>query len=180
MAELSVRDTGTGIPASELPRIFERFHRIEGATGRTHEGTGIGLALVDELVRLHGGTVAAESTMGRGTTFRVRIPFGTAHLAPERIASAGQGGGLSLGAAPYVQEALRWLPGGLSGEEEMVKDLANEDLGALLEPHPLVPTARVLLADDNRDMREYVRSPMANRRCVSPSKTRPIWCSLTS
>ena len=157
-AELSVRDTGTGIPESELPHIFERFHRIEGAAGRTHEGTGIGLALVDELARLHGGTVSVESRMGQGTTFRVRIPFGTAHLAPERIAAAGQGAEISLGAAPYVQEALRWLPGSPPGEEEMLRDLANDDLGLLLDrasPHP--PKARVLLADDNRDMREYVQ-----------------------
>ncbi len=62
--ELSVSDTGTGIPAGELPRIFERFHRVDGARGRTHEGTGIGLALVQELVRLHGGSVRAESTSG--------------------------------------------------------------------------------------------------------------------
>ncbi len=168
-AELAIRDTGTGIPESELPRIFERFHRIEGATGRTHEGTGIGLALVDELVRLHGGTVLVESRMGQGTTFRVRIPFGTAHLAPERIASAGQGGGVSVGAAPYVQEALRWLPGGVSGEEEMVKDLANEDLGLLLDSPPLPGTTRahVLLADDNRDMREYVQRLLGRRYRVT-------------
>ena len=68
-AELSIVDSGTGIPEAELPRIFERFHRIEGATGRTHEGTGIGLALVDELVRLHGGTVRVVSRLSVGTTF---------------------------------------------------------------------------------------------------------------
>ncbi len=158
-AELRVRDTGTGIPEAELPRIFERFHRIEGAPGRTHEGTGIGLALVDELVRLHGGTVIAQSKLGEGTTFTVRIPFGAAHLAPERIAADGHLAEITLGAAPYVQEALRWLPGSVGGEEPMVKDLANEDLGPLLDPKQ--PTtgvrARILLADDNRDMREYVQ-----------------------
>jgi len=158
-AELSVRDTGTGIPESELPRIFERFHRIEGATGRTHEGTGIGLALVDELVRLHGGTVSVESRMGQGTTFRIRIPFGSAHLPPERVASEAQDADVSVGAAPYVQEALRWLPGGLPGEEEMARDIASEDLDLLLagRPSSQAPAARVLLADDNRDMRDYVQ-----------------------
>jgi PAS domain S-box-containing protein len=168
-AELSVRDTGTGIPESELPRIFERFHRIEGAAGRTHEGTGIGLALVDELVRLHGGTVTAESRMGQGTIFHVRIPFGSAHLAPERIASGGQSNDVSPGAAPYVQEALRWLPGGLPGEEEMIKDLANEDLGPLLDSRssPDTVRARVLLADDNRDMREYVQRLLGRRYQVT-------------
>ena len=56
-AELSVRDTGVGIPEAELPKLFERFHRIEGQKSRTHEGSGIGLALVQELVKLHGGIV---------------------------------------------------------------------------------------------------------------------------
>src|SRR5581483_9158171 len=64
-AELRVRDTGTGIPAEEMPRLFERFHRVENARGRTHEGSGIGLALVQELVKLHGGSITAESEVGR-------------------------------------------------------------------------------------------------------------------
>ena len=71
---LTSRDTGTGIAARELPHLFERFHRVRGARSRTQEGTGIGLALVQELVRLHGGTITVESTVGRGTTFIVSIP----------------------------------------------------------------------------------------------------------
>ena len=82
---LEVRDTGTGIAAQDLPRVFERFHRIEGARSRSHEGSGIGLALVQELVNLHGGRVAASSELGVGSTFEVHVPRGTAHLAPERI-----------------------------------------------------------------------------------------------
>ena len=168
-AELQVRDAGTGIPESELPRIFERFHRIEGAPGRTHEGTGIGLALVDELVRLHGGSVSAQSKIGEGTTFTVRIPFGAAHLPPERIATAEPRSDSTLGAAPYVQEALRWLPGEPSGEEQLVKDLANEDLGVLLDhkPSSTENRPRVLLADDNRDMREYVQRLLGRKYSVT-------------
>jgi signal transduction histidine kinase len=64
--ELIVRDTGTGVPAAEMPRLFERFHRVENARGRTHEGSGIGLALVQELVKLHGGCITAESVVGTG------------------------------------------------------------------------------------------------------------------
>ena len=71
-----------------MPRLFERFHRVEGARGRTHEGTGIGLALVQELVKLHGGSIFVESELGRGSTFTVHIPFGTAHLPRERIGAA--------------------------------------------------------------------------------------------
>ena len=74
--ELRVRDTGLGIPKEELPRLFERFHRIEGQHGRTLEGTGIGLALVQELARLHGGTVEVASTVGQGSCFTVSIPKG--------------------------------------------------------------------------------------------------------
>jgi signal transduction histidine kinase len=168
-AELQVRDTGTGIPESELPRIFERFHRIEGAAGRTHEGTGIGLALVDELVRLHGGSVSAQSKMGQGTTFTVRIPFGSAHLSSERIATAERRADNTLGAAPYVQEALRWLPGGPSGEEQIVKDLANEDLAPLLDQKTPATEdrAHVLLVDDNRDMREYVQRLLGRKYNVT-------------
>jgi signal transduction histidine kinase len=83
--ELEVSDTGTGIPSHELPRIFERFHRVEGARGRSHEGSGIGLALVHELVKLLGGTLHVESRIGTGTAFTVVIPRGSAHLPVERI-----------------------------------------------------------------------------------------------
>ena len=75
-ARLTVRDTGVGIPSEELPRMFERFHRIERSRGRTHEGTGIGLALVQELVKLHGGTITVASVVGQGSTFTVTIPLG--------------------------------------------------------------------------------------------------------
>ena len=80
------RDTGTGIPANELPRIFERYHRIPGARSRTYEGAGIGLALVHELVRQHGGTIDAWSEVGRGTTFRVSLPMGWRSIADSEAA----------------------------------------------------------------------------------------------
>ncbi len=87
-AVLSVRDTGTGIPTAELPSLFNRFHRVEGARGRTHEGTGIGLALVAELARLHGGTAGVESVPGEGSTFTVAVPLGDGHLPAGRIGAA--------------------------------------------------------------------------------------------
>jgi signal transduction histidine kinase len=64
-AELTIRDTGTGIPQEELPRLFDRFCRVNGARGRSYEGSGIGLALVQELVKLHGGKVSVENRLGR-------------------------------------------------------------------------------------------------------------------
>jgi signal transduction histidine kinase len=84
-AELRVCDTGVGIPPEEIPRLFDRFHRVPNARSRTHEGTGIGLALVHELVRLHGGSMRVDSNLGRGTTFFVSIPLGQDHLAAEQI-----------------------------------------------------------------------------------------------
>src|SRR5262249_34904909 len=83
-AVLEVADTGIGIAESDLPRIFDRFHRIHGVRSRTHEGSGIGLSLVHDIVRLHGGTMKATSAPHRGTTFRVELPFGHEHLPSEQ------------------------------------------------------------------------------------------------
>ena len=151
-AELSVADTGTGIPEKELPDIFKRFHRIEGSRGRTHEGTGIGLALVQELVKLHGGTVSVTSTVDRGSTFTVILPFGARHLPQDRIGTHRSAESATLRADTYLQEALRWLP------PEKRKDAPEApDLGAVCETQPHSKRGHVLLADDNADMREYVR-----------------------
>jgi PAS domain S-box-containing protein len=151
-AELSVRDSGVGIPEAEVPKLFERFHRIEGQKGRTHEGSGIGLALVLELVKLHAGTLQAESVIGRGTTFTARIPFGAAHLPVDQTGARPSLPSTSIRADAFVQEALRWLPDSAAVEGLPVKDVAepSEILG-------LPAGARVLLADDNADMREYIR-----------------------
>src|SRR5581483_8459802 len=110
--ELTVRDTGTGIPVNEIPHLFERFHRVEGARGRTYEGTGIGLALVQELARLHGGSISVESLYGKGSTFMVSVPFGHAHLPADRVSSVPNLTSTTSGPNPYVEEALRWLPDG--------------------------------------------------------------------
>ena len=149
-AEIKVRDTGIGVAAEELPRLFERFHRIEGAAGRTFEGSGIGLALVQELVKLHGGTIAAESTPGAGTTFTIHLPFGDSHLPDDRVRSQPTST-RPTNAAAFVEEALRWLPepsdiageAGTAGLIGAVQDAPGSGL-------------RVLLADDNIDMRDYV------------------------
>ena len=109
-AELSVRDTGVGIPEPEVPKLFDRFRRIEGQKSRTQEGTGIGLALVQELVKLHAGTVQIESTVGCGTTVRVLIPLGTAHVPIDQVSAQPALPSTSISADAFVQEALRWLP----------------------------------------------------------------------
>ena len=109
-AELIVRDTGVGIPEEELPRLFERFHRVPNTRCRTHEGSGIGLALVQELVRLHAGTIHVESKVNHGTVFTIRIPLGQDHLAKGQIGGERALSSTATGAAPFVEEALRWLP----------------------------------------------------------------------
>ena len=148
--ELAIEDTGTGIPAAELPHVFERFHRVSGGKSRTHEGTGIGLALVQELVKLHGGTVRVESTEGRGTTFTVAIPLGAAHLPADRVVVERPLQSPATGAEAFVAEALRWLPSQSDDEPE----LAALSTGA---------RPRILWADDNADMREYVRRLLSAR-----------------
>ncbi|MES1244278.1 MAG: ATP-binding protein [Acidobacteriota bacterium] len=146
--ELAVRDTGTGIPVDQLPHLFERFYRVEGARGRTQEGSGIGLALVRELVRLHGGEIHAESRLGKGSAFLVTVPLGTSHLPAERIGAARPQPSTTRGAIPYVEEALRWLP---DTAEEAGRP-ADRETGGAGGDRP-----RILLSDDNADMRDYVR-----------------------
>ncbi len=152
--ELMVRDTGVGIPEDELPRVFERFHRIENSRARTYEGTGIGLALVQELVKLHGGNVRLESMAGRGSTFTVSIPKTKAHLPAARTPAQPSPAEMALRRKVYAEEALRLLPQG---------DVTASDMDSALSPirpAPMLTKAAaqelIVLADDNADMREYV------------------------
>lgn len=156
-AALSVRDTGTGIPAHELPRMFERFHRVEGAQGRSIEGSGIGLALVAELVRQHGGTIEISSIVGRGSEFLVRIPLGRDHLPADRIDTDPPPASPVSRAGGFIEEALSWLP----APEPPPRDrLAN------LPYSPHAATVRVLLADDNADMRGYIKRILEEAGCL--------------
>jgi signal transduction histidine kinase len=162
--ELAVADTGVGIPAAELSRLFERFHRVKGAKSRTHEGTGIGLALVRELVSLHGGQVDIESQEEKGSTFTVTIKTGTAHLPPDRMGKSREFDSTATRGTAYAEEALHWLPNAaeltnLSPPTEHING-AVASVGA--SPHRS-GRLRVLLADDNADMRDYVRRLLAER-----------------
>ena len=139
--ELRVEDTGIGISPDELPRVFERFHRIEGARGRTQEGSGIGLALVQDLVQMHGGSIRAESTPGSGTAFTVSLRFGRDHLPEARIGAPRTQGSTATPASTFVEEALRWLPDAAA----RVPSSTNHS-----------SSARVLVVDDNTDMRDYL------------------------
>jgi PAS domain S-box-containing protein len=160
-AVVTVADTGIGVPGPEMPRLFERFHRIENARARSNEGSGIGLALVQELIQLHGGTITASSVEGAGTTFTVRLPFGRAHLPAGTLVPAGRAATVSATAAPFVSEALRWLPGTApdgadgAGTGRGHEEVTPGGAGPVAEAGRARP-ARMLVADDNADMREYL------------------------
>ncbi|BAN27211.1 response regulator [Caballeronia insecticola] len=155
--ELSVRDTGIGIPEHELARVFERFHRVAGAAGRSLEGSGIGLAMVQELVKLHGGTIRVESRLGAGTRFIVALPElresdAVRHASPRAEAS--------VRARTYVDAAMRWMPD--ADERPGAGAVANEEdapLGAQAARNAL--SGRVLVVDDNADLRDYMRRMLA-------------------
>jgi PAS domain S-box-containing protein len=157
LAVLRVQDTGSGIPAAELPKLFRRFYRVEGSRGRTQEGTGIGLALVQELARLHRGYVEADSLLGEGSTFTVGIPLGQAHLPAERLGDTRMLRAKSVTAAPYVEEALRWLPGTPVGTPDFLGGTAEPARTALRPVLQEMARAMILVADDNADMRESLQ-----------------------
>ena len=170
--ELRVQDTGTGIPAGELPHLFERFHRVEGARGRTHEGTGIGLALVQELTRLHGGRVEVESDFGRGSAFTVRIPLGRCPSArrPDRghelPGDPGDGGDpLRRGGAPMAARKRTAGPFDRNGSVPISQASHGNSIPARFSRAPSGresswPTITL-------DMREYVSRLLAERYDVT-------------
>ena len=146
---VSVSDTGVGIPEDQLDKIFDRFHRVENSGGRSQEGTGIGLAMVRELVRLHHGTIQVKSVVEEGSVFTVSLPMGKAHLQAERVVQSPEPAIKQHQAEAFVAEAMKWIPATEEEPEEEVRGFgvpAEED-----------GRHTVVLADDNADMRGYVR-----------------------
>ncbi|MDP9797090.1 signal transduction histidine kinase/CheY-like chemotaxis protein [Catenuloplanes nepalensis] len=140
VAVVEVADTGVGIAAEEIPQLFERFHRVAGVRSRSHEGTGIGLALVRELIEQHGGTVTVRSTPGEGSVFALTVPFGSAHLPPDRLIESAP---LAehVDGRQFVEEARQW---------------PAEEPAEVEAPSRTPGRGRILLADDNRDLRDHV------------------------
>jgi PAS domain S-box-containing protein len=163
VVELRVQDTGVGIPEEHRERMFERFHRIEGAAARTYEGTGIGLALVQELVKLHGGSVRVESAVGAGSTFTVTIPRGKEHLPAERIEAAQSLASTKIRAEAYIEEAQQW--GGEGSGAEVDGEIPGNPSLVLSspEPKPGVERELIILADDSADMRRYLIRLLGDR-----------------
>jgi PAS domain S-box-containing protein len=148
--ELRVQDTGIGIAREDLPRLFERFHRVDGAQARTQEGSGIGLALVDDLVRLHGGRVTVASESGQGTTLTVRLPKGHRHLPADQLVPADGAPHAPAHAAAFVEEAARWSPASEPATDPWPAAVQRSE--PALTPLP----GHILVADDNADMRDYL------------------------
>ncbi|MEO8606273.1 MAG: ATP-binding protein [Chloroflexota bacterium] len=151
--ELTVRDSGVGIPSDEFNKIFTRFHRVRDARSRTFEGSGIGLALVQDLIHQHQGTIQVESQVGQGTTFTVSIPRGMAHIPPDRIEAQRVLDSTSVGAVAYVEEALRWLPG---LPPENIRDDSADNRPETSTVQATQSAVHIMVVDDNADMRDYL------------------------
>jgi signal transduction histidine kinase len=143
-AELVVSDTGTGIAAEHIPHVFRRFYRIPDARGRTPEGSGLGLALVNELVQVHGGSVNVTSEPGAGTSFRVRLLMGHAHLPDDRVVRGGGGDATPARAAAFVEDADRWLSAPSERTDRRVEGPApSERTGRRVEGHDRAPADEI-------------------------------------
>lgn len=149
---VEVADTGIGISEENLERLFERFHRVRDERSRSHEGSGIGLALSKELVELQGGTIEVVSRKEAGTTFTVSLP--SAPAAEELIRPEA-----SSQAEAFVAEALRWSDE-TDGPWPETRDDGHE---YRLDEESSGAEARVLVVDDNADMRDYLRRLLAER-----------------
>jgi len=146
--EVTVEDTGMGIAAEDLPFIFERFRQTQNVSVSGMSGTGIGLALVKDFVELHGGSIRAESTPGKGTRFTVRLLKGKAHLPPE-----------------FIFEESPAVPDLMTSENLKMElaDLEQDDLNLKRDPDKQTKAPHrqkkelVLVVDDNKDIRNYVK-----------------------
>ena len=139
-AEIIVKDTGIGIDAGDLPKIFDRFYQVDNTTTRQFEGSGIGLALVKELVELHHGSVVVESVAGEGTCFTVHFPLGKDHLTNVELV------------LPTTEELQPDMVAYIEDSLEEVDELDTE---------PSMPT--LLVVEDNADLRYCLRSCLSDK-----------------
>lgn len=151
---LEIEDTGIGIRKDQLPDIFERFQQADSSTSRTHEGTGLGLALVKELVELHGGDIRVSSTYGAGTLFTIELPIGTDHLPADRVSNQRR----TIEKHRATIE-LADLHNQVAPETQIsVKHKPTRAKPALSSSLPAGDNAHILIVDDNPDLRGYVES----------------------
>lgn len=153
---VSVKDGGVGIPEDQLEKIFDRFHRVESTGGRSQEGTGIGLSMVRELVRIHKGTIRVESVVGEGSSFIINIPVGKDHLDESMVVQEYLPKENSL-TESFSEEALQWV----NDDPNNLKDAGGIPSISIQGASPLI-----LLVDDNADMREYVKRVLSSKCTV--------------
>jgi PAS domain S-box-containing protein len=152
---VSISDNGIGIPYDQLEQIFDRFHRVEKVSGRSEEGTGIGLSLVRELVRLHSGIISVKSEPGKGSTFTVSLPAGKEHLDPGKIIMHGPENYSATNTMAFIEESLKWIP---ADDENNVPETTKDEMD---NNSHAKGRHRVLVCDDNADMRDYVKRMLA-------------------
>lgn len=140
---MTVKDTGVGIPEKELTNMFTRFHRVKNTTGRSFEGSGIGLSMIKELINQHGGSISVQSTEGMGTCFTITIPFGKDHLPPSQVFEEVIDNDTFLSDA-YLTEAETLL------HKEDNIEVEAQTIGS--KQHT------ILIVDDNADMRKHLRA----------------------
>ncbi len=146
--EISIRDTGIGIPENQIDKIFDRFYQVDGSHTREHEGTGIGLALTKELVELHKGRIEVESKEGKGSKFKIIFQLGKAHLKPEDICE-------ELCAEDKV-----------TPEPEETNETKNlHKLVIELSERPVL-----LIVEDNLDVRNYISMILGNEYRIFEAK----------
>ena len=148
---LTVADTGQGIREDQLPYLFERFRQADGSANRRHEGTGLGLSLVQELVSLHHGQIAVESVYGKGTTFRVVLPVGRQHLPDEQVVDHSIRAETSR-ATIELADILTPMDAQMNIQPALV---ANPSQGIDTTD---TATSHILVVDDNSDLRAYISS----------------------
>lgn len=142
---LSVRDTGIGIREDQLPILFQRFRQAEGSVNRRYEGTGLGLALVKELVEIHGGQIQVSSEYGVGSVFALTLPVGSGHLDPSQIED--EQTELQMARAMVEFADLDIELQSLEEEEEVLEEVLVEGE---------TPAKRILVVEDTTDLRNYV------------------------
>ncbi|RIB29047.1 hypothetical protein C2G38_1271384 [Gigaspora rosea] len=173
MIVLEISDTGVGIPELALPNIFQRFYRVESQSSRSHEGTGIGLALVKELVTFHGGDITVTSVVNKGTTFKCWFPIGCDHLPTDKIQRNNVENPISYGRELYtsrklyLEESSQWVKNSKFDDQNDVDKLSIDDKN--IDIDKMLPKDitfyfstdnekkyQILLVDDNNDMRDYL------------------------
>ncbi|MBW4577476.1 MAG: response regulator [Aphanothece sp. CMT-3BRIN-NPC111] len=161
--QLQVSDTGIGIRKEQIPHLFERFRQAEGSVNRSYEGTGLGLALVKELIELHGGQISVASIYGCGTTFTMWLQTGTAHLPLDQVLEVPTEVQVSratveLSDIEIEEESRADESGELSFSPELNSASTTQNLTQPLQDESIPNTAQpILVVDDNPDLRGYVQ-----------------------